>query len=336
MEQRWQPRDGRLTHSRFVERFDASPGHERVFNTRLLVKRSGLEEFVRDSVPLDLDQRFVNESTLWQELWRIFEGDCQRATQQGRSWRYISEHGDIPRFERWLLRGSGKSRDGFVSRCLNRPISRAVSQLLLKTPMTPNFWTLLITLFPVLGFLFLIRGDYFGFVVGAVFYQVHSILDGCDGEIARARNLVSESGRRLDTLCDTVGNLLLVIGVGLGLRAQYPSSGWIYAVEGIFCAVLIAANELFLRIGQSAAPATSPASDAAYYPRHREMIERSGLHRLGPLTRWIAQLTRRDVVTLLFLLLAIVDLAPWILHLWTLFAATSLVFSGIALAKPRR
>jgi len=54
-EQRWQPRDGRLTHCRFVERFDASPGHERVFNTRLLVKRNGLEEFVRDSLPLDLD-----------------------------------------------------------------------------------------------------------------------------------------------------------------------------------------------------------------------------------------------------------------------------------------
>jgi hypothetical protein len=124
-----------------------------------------------------------------------------------------------------------------------------------------------------------------------------------------------------------LGSLLFVIALGFGLHRP---------AEGIVCAILIAGNELFLRIGQSAGSATSAASDAAYYPRHREMIERSGLHNLGPLIRWIAQLTRRDVVTLLFLLLAVFDLAPWILHLWALFAATSLVFGGIALANPRR
>lgn len=170
------------------------------------------------------------------------------------------------------------------------------------------------------------RGDYSSIVIGAALFQLYSILDGCDGEIARAKNLESKRGEFLDHFCDFLGSLLFVVALGFGLHR---------AAEGIVCAILIAANELFLRIGQTGGSATS-ASDAAYYPRHREMIERSGLHKLGPLIRWVAQLTRRDVVTLLFLLLAIVDLAPWILHLWALFAGASLVFSGIALAKPRR
>src|SRR5207245_3777170 len=121
-----------------------------------------------------------NESALWEKLWQQFQNIFREAQAQPKreSWRYVRHRSDIPCCERWLLRGSGKSRDGFVSRYLNRPISRALSQLLLKTSLTPNVWTLLITLFPVIGFLFLIRGDYFGFLVSSCLYQVVVFLDG--------------------------------------------------------------------------------------------------------------------------------------------------------------
>jgi 1L-myo-inositol 1-phosphate cytidylyltransferase / CDP-L-myo-inositol myo-inositolphosphotransferase len=220
-----------------------------------------------------------------------------------------------------------KPQDGFVSRYLNRPISRQVTRVLLKFPIHPNTCTMSIFVLALFACPFLVRGGYLNLVIGAAIFQLYSILDGCDGEIARAKGLESKFGERLDHLCDFLASILFVLALGFGLNRL---------VEGIVCAGLVAANELFLTIGHSAASTTASAPDAAYYPRHREMIERSGLHSLGPLIRWIAQLTRRDVVTLLFLLLAIVDLAPWILHLWVVFAAASLVFSGIALTKPRR
>jgi hypothetical protein len=221
-----------------------------------------------------------------------------------------------------------KPQDGFVSRFLNRPISRRVSRVLLKFPIHPNAWTISIFVLPLIACAFAVRGDYVSVVIGAAIFQLYSILDGCDGEIARAKGLESKFGERLDYFCDFLASILFILALGFGLDRS---------VEGIVCASLVAANELFLRIGQrGAVSATSTASNTAYYPRHREMIERSGLASLGRPIWWIAQLTKRDVVTLLFLLLALVDLAPWILHLWALFAAASLVFSGIALAKPRR
>ena len=220
-----------------------------------------------------------------------------------------------------------KPQDGFVSRFLNRPISERVTRVLLKFPIHPNTWTMSIFVLSLIACPILVRGGYVNVVIGAAIFQLYSILDGCDGEIARAKNLESKFGERLDHFCDFLASVLFILALSFGLHRS---------TEGIVCASLVAANELFLRIGQSAASPTSAASDAAYYPRHREMIERSGLHSLGPLIWWVAQLTRRDVVTLLFLVLAIVDLAPWILHLWALFAAASLIFSGIALAKPRR
>ena len=324
VEQRWQPQHPRLKHCRFVERFDASPGDERLLNTRLLVKRSGLEQFVHDSVPLDLDQRFVNESTLWRELSRTFEGNCRRALPQNGSWCYVSEPGDIPRSELWLLLGSGKSRDGFVSRYLNRPISRGVSQFLLKTPMTPNVWTLLITLFPVVGFLFLIRGNYFGFVIGAALYQVHSILDGCDGEIARAKYLDSDEGPGFDALGDLVALLLFSLGLGVGLfRAAnaVSFSHWVFLGEGVLCFLLIAS-----RLGPHAFDLLRRGPAAVTSSEHDESLRHSGGRVFGAwLTSLAFELTKRDVVFLAFLLLAALGLAQWILHLLFVYAVATMI-----------
>ena len=56
-------------------------------------------------------------------------------------WEYITDGNQIDEIEKRFLRGSGKSQDGFVSRYLNRPISRVVTRLLLRFPTTPNAWT---------------------------------------------------------------------------------------------------------------------------------------------------------------------------------------------------
>src|SRR5206468_9954547 len=143
-----------------------------------------------------------------------------------------------------------KPQDGFVSRFLNRPISRRITPFLLKFPVHPNAWTVSIFALPLIASLFLLRGDYISFVIGAAIFQVFSILDGCDGEIARAKNLESKLGERLDYFCDFIASLLYVLALGFGLRRSS---------EGIACAVLITANELLLRAGKrqtAVAPST--------------------------------------------------------------------------------
>src|SRR5207249_12280358 len=128
-----------------------------------------------------------------------------------------------------------KPQDGFVSRFLNRPISRRILRFLLKFPIHPNWWTISIFVLPLIACVFLVRGDYVSIVIGAAIFQVFSILDGCDGEIARAKNLESKFGERLDNFCDFLASLLYVLTLGLGLRR---------VTEGIICAVLITAKAL--------------------------------------------------------------------------------------------
>ena len=218
-----------------------------------------------------------------------------------------------------------KPQDGFVSRFLNRPISRRITAFLLKFPIRPNGWTMSIFVLPLIAGAFLVRGDYVSVVIGAAIFQVFSILDGCDGEIARAKNLESKLGERLDYFCDFIASLLYVLTLGLGLHRSR---------EGAVCAVLITANELFLRVGKNKMAVGSSELHESFYMRHRAMIGHSGLLNLGErFVWWLFQLTKRDMAILVFLLLALLDLAQWILHLWTTVAGVSLVLSAFAVIR---
>jgi 1L-myo-inositol 1-phosphate cytidylyltransferase / CDP-L-myo-inositol myo-inositolphosphotransferase len=215
-----------------------------------------------------------------------------------------------------------KPQDGFVSRFLNRPISRRITRVLLKFPIHPSVWTISIFVLPLIASVFFVRGDYFSVVIGAGIFQAFSILDGCDGEIARAKNLESKFGERLDQFCDFLASLLYVLALGLGLHRSS---------EGIVCAVLITVNEWLLRTGRSEMSVASSALHESLYARHRRMIGHSGLLNLGErFVWWLFQLTKRDMAVFVFLILASLGLADWILHLWIIVAGASLILSAIA------
>src|SRR6185295_1203653 len=111
-----------------------------------------------------------------------------------------------------------KPQDGLVSRFLNRPISRFLTtRFLLSRPISPNVWTWSIFVLPLAASRLFLRGDYLSITIAAGLFQLYSILDGCDGEIARAKNLESKQGERLDYILDFVGSLLYVISLGWGL-----------------------------------------------------------------------------------------------------------------------
>jgi phosphatidylglycerophosphate synthase len=218
-----------------------------------------------------------------------------------------------------------KPQDGFVSRFLNRPISSRITGVLVKFPIHPTAFTASIFVLPLFAGVFLQRGDYLSVLLGAAIFQLFSVLDGCDGEIARAKNLESKSGERLDNLCDFLGSLIYVLALGTGLN---------HFKEGVVCAVLITANELVLRWGTGAKRVYSEDFHESFYARHHGMIGHSGLLDLGErFVWWLFQLTKRDVAIFVFLILALLNLPIWILHLWTIAAGASLVISAIATAR---
>src|SRR5213596_1764562 len=111
-----------------------------------------------------------------------------------------------------------KPQDGFVSRFLNRPISRRITRVLLKFPVRPSVWTISIFVLPIIACVFFVRGDYVSIVIGAAIFQAFSFLGGWEGGIWRGRDFESKFGERFGQFCDFLASLLFVLALGLGLH----------------------------------------------------------------------------------------------------------------------
>lgn len=196
------------------------------------------------------------------------------------------------KLDRWLV----KPTDGIYAQ-FNRRISIPISRQLVKLPITAN----MVSIFTLgVGFcsaVFFTLGGYWNTLLGAFLCLFASILDGCDGEVARLKLLESDFGCWLETVCDYVFYFFLLTGIIIG---QWRSSGtkvtllWggflLLGAMASFFAVgwqrhRLAAGrpEQFLSIWRSHAEGrrTNPL---LYCARHTEFI----LRRCFSLMRWLS------------------------------------------------
>src|SRR5262249_55880666 len=239
-------------------------------------------------------QPIADLTEAWSRLFEQFERTRRSATRsEEEHWRFLGQPSEIASSEKQFLRHSGKSQDGIVSKFLNRPISRVITRFLLKLPISPNVCTILTFALAWVAFVFLVRGDYTGFLVGTAVFQLINILDGCDGEIARAKYLDSERGRRLDAFCDFVANLIFVLCLGIGLFRQ-PSLSvnvrFAYLLESLITFFIMAGG-----FGRFLMPLLARDTERVASRRQEDFnLAESFFGR--PLTGFIHQITQRDVI----------------------------------------
>jgi phosphatidylglycerophosphate synthase len=116
------------------------------------------------------------------------------------------------KLDSWLV----KPTDGVFAR-MNRRISVPISRQLIKFPITPNMVSLFTLGVGVASAAFFACGGYWNVLAGAVLSVWASILDGCDGEVARLKLLESDFGCWLETICDYLYYLLIFGAMTIGL-----------------------------------------------------------------------------------------------------------------------
>ncbi len=137
---------------------------------------------------------------------------------------------------RAIIRNTAKASDGIVSRQFNRLISNRISMVLLQAhSVRPFHATLAAALTALLMFGCLASGTFAGLIAGAVLFQLASVIDGVDGEIARATFRESRIGATLDSLTDAVTNLAFLVGLGLSLTQQGSSNALAIGLAGFAC-----------------------------------------------------------------------------------------------------
>ena len=129
-------------------------------------------------------------------------------------WFDIDTNQDLLKAKNYLLNNSNsKINDGSISKYINRPISKWITSKITDYPLTPNQISIAVFFISVFSGLIISMEGYFFLLLGALLAQLSSILDGCDGEIARLKLLKSKFGGWLDRVLDRYSDLFIFTGL---------------------------------------------------------------------------------------------------------------------------
>ena len=164
--------------------------------------------------------------------------------------------------------------DGFISQYINRPLSRCLSVALSKTPLTPNHITLVSFFIGLLGAVGLARTDPWFWIAGGILIQIASIVDGCDGEIARVKLLEGPQGAWLDSVLDRYSDLAVGLAVTFA-ASQLHDARWVWPAGFAATASFLMASYVHQGIRASVSTTVSQRSHKqaqaprSSNPRHR-------------------------------------------------------------------
>ncbi len=163
------------------------------------------------------------------------KGNAKTFDIQHKYWIDVDDENAFSKAENLLISNLKKTSDGPVSRYLNRPLSIRLTRLLLNTKITPNHISILSFILGVLGAGFFCMGGYINLIIGGALAQLASIVDGCDGEIARLKFKASEFGGWFDAVLDRYGDAFLLFG--LIYHVYLTDNRFLFIIIG-FCAII--------------------------------------------------------------------------------------------------
>jgi len=151
-------------------------------------------------------------------------------------WMDIDDYNAYKKAEVFLIESlTKKDTDGPVSKYLNRPLSMRLTKYLLNTQLSPNKISFLSFIISLVASFFFFLGKYTYLLLGGFLAQASSIIDGCDGEIARLKLQSSKFGAWFDAVLDRYADAFLLFG--LTMYAYNPAKPFVVLFTG-FMAII--------------------------------------------------------------------------------------------------
>ncbi|MFQ5704924.1 MAG: CDP-alcohol phosphatidyltransferase family protein [Gemmatimonadales bacterium] len=233
----------------------------------------------------------------------------------GLIWHAIERTADALQAERKLISGVRKSSDGPISKNINRPISTTISRFLSKTPVTPNQVTLVTLIIGLATGVVATIGGYWGFLATGLLFQLTSILDGVDGELAKLTYRGSRSGEWFDTISDNITYVAFLLGLIVGVyRSDIAPVFFYLGILGLVLALLTFVN-IYTYLALQKKSGSFLAVNYGF---------EQGGGWLKRFLRVVQYLGKRDLMAFLVMLLAIAGQIQWVLALFGVGAATLL------------
>ena len=138
----------------------------------------------------------------------------------------------IAQTETRMLQRLGRDGDSPIVRFIARRLSRLATRKLIHTRIRPNHVTLVSGGIGIGGALCLAQPRPGWQVIGSLLFLLSTVIDGCDGELARLTMQESAFGAKLDVAMDNVVHGVLFPAIALGLYRQQQHLT--YLILGVF------------------------------------------------------------------------------------------------------
>jgi len=134
----------------------------------------------------------------------------------GKFWGDIDTPESLEYAKGKMLNSLEKPTDGIISKHINRRISRQITARIVNTNLTPTQITVISFLTALVSAAFFFLGGYKYLIIGGILVQLASIIDGCDGEVARLKFLTTDYGAFVDSILDRYADAIIILGLIFG------------------------------------------------------------------------------------------------------------------------
>lgn len=216
-----------------------------------------------------------------------------------------------------LIRGMNKSFEGPVDALINWRFSMRITRVLARQSLalTPNHVTIVAIVIGLLASVLASRGTYVTVAIAGVLLELNSILDSCDGELARLRFQYSKLGQWLDNLSDDIVDNVFLIAVGHGLGGIWQTIGLCAALGRVLVSVVTYVS-VYRRTGTGDVFAfrwwfesDKVSADDVYDPK--------------AVTTWLRSFGRRDTFVFIWMLACVAGFPYWVVGHGAVIAAVN-------------
>lgn len=206
-----------------------------------------------------------------------------------------------------LIRRMNKSYEGPVDALINWRFSMRITRVLARRSLalTPNHVTIAAICVGLLASVFASRGQWWSFAVAGVLLELNSILDSCDGELARLRYQYSRLGQWLDNLSDDIVDNLFLIAVGQGLGGIWQWLG-LAAAGGRLLVSVVTYVSVYASTGTG-----DIFSFRWWFERGAKSVDE--LYKPTSLGTWLRSFGRRDTFVFAWMIACVAGFPYWVI-----------------------
>ncbi len=249
-------------------------------------------------------------------------GDMETVDIGDYFWQDVDTVSDVRHAEKLLFKATRSEKDGKIARSINRPISNFLSKWLVKTSLTPNQLSFLNFLFGLVAAGLVSFGRPLSTLLGGIVFQLTSIFDGCDGEVALLKMNGSKKGAFFDTIMDYASYVTFIAGVSLGAyRATHNPLIPMLSIGGVSL-ILLAVQTAFRVLARKSGSMKDFA--VAVERARRDRTQKWYVRAFS----YLNDLGRRDLFS--FLTMLILLSGNIVVYYWLMIAAVFLMGMGIS------